>query len=350
MASKCASLVLALVCLQVSASVNDANCLVQSRKDVQLQHHTALNPSFSGLPKGLHLELPSALRELTKQFPSTMGTMPMSMPNMSMEDMMAVGMEVLGLFRNKTLEDLMFEGLRNMSTGLLAYSEHLYKDSTNLSVVAANTTNKAEVLAAVGDYLVKQSQALAQMAADVAVDARHFMRLLPPGKLRNMSEPMLQMTGSLTKEQVSSTVHDLVMLPLIKSLISDEATFCAKFQPMGANLTAASSFLTKQAPGQLEQLKGMLPQASGMIEGFAPDVAPKVAKFLNATMATLTNVTTAFQLSVPKAASVLADVAETRLGCDSVSDLSDRSIAASLRAKRLGFVAAVGAAMWVLAA
>mmetsp|Transcript_51745 Transcript_51745/g.160480 ORF Transcript_51745/g.160480 Transcript_51745/m.160480 type:complete len:350 (-) Transcript_51745:85-1134(-) len=341
-------IVLGFASVRSWALVSDESCLVQSQGGAALQHHVALGPGAPDLTKGSPAQMLASVRSAAKQLPFDISGL--SGGDFSMDQMMDFGMEFLALLKNNTIADLMSEGGRNMTRGLLAYSEDLAGATRNLSAAVKAATSKAAVLGALQDFFLSQDQRFAGMAADLAVDPRRFVQALPAGGLLgNATKPMMQMMEGMTKEQVSAFVFSF-MRPKTDKIFRNETAFCGNFRPLYSNMSAAADFMTTKAPAALEGLKAMLPQVVPMVEGFAPEAAPRVSRMLNETVAGMEEVVAAFSRTLPLTIGTLDEVSGDRLGCRLGRPDIHPSSAAPLA--KVGFAGAVAAATvaWALAA
>jgi len=346
MAIRSACLVLALAYLQVAASVSDESCLVQSQKDVLFHRQEALSPNVKMMEELVHLDPPPIVVTFARQL-----QIPTDMPNVSAEDMMALGLEALALFRNETAVNSLYAGLFSVVQGLVTYSESLLQGTQNLSLVAANASSRAEVLTLLKDFFVIRSEEIADMTAKALLNPGNFIRHLPDGKLKDMLEPAEKATGWLKHDDVAWAILHNTLLPAVSNLTHDEAAFCVKFRPLQGNISQSALFLANDAPVQLRHAEAALPQIKLMVEAStAADVSDEFMKFANATLQAMGTVTASFQKSTPVVDSVLTELAEKGMGCAPAADApSDHSAAALRAAWRLGS-AAVAAALWVLAA
>lgn len=360
MSVKRVCLALGLVCLQATAaSVNDENCLVQSQRDVVSKRQDALTPDLpSMLASFKHVDL-SGLKHLLKQFPMPSGGatpgMPAGMPpgmeqmgNFSMTDMMNYAMEFLKLLKDDKVVDVMFEGIKNVSAGLLATSHVILVSAKKLDKAVDNSTKPEEVLDALKVFMTSLVKEVTDSAANITINSRKFWALVPAdNKLKKMAQPMLDMMENATKSDVTTLITSMAD-GAVAQLTTDKTNYCNMYAGIQGNLTVAKKFLEEEGSTTVESAKAMLPQVLPMLQGFAPDVAPTVMELINATFKVMEVVIASAQESIPAAVDAITKASKDKLHCAVL--VSDDQSGAPLRA-RFGLAAALAAAVaWMTAA
>lgn len=342
-------LVLGLLCLQAVARVDDENCLVQSKRDVVSKPELALEPDSPLMP-ALHLGL-ARVQQLAKQLPSPMGTplgrLPGPLGNLTVEELVAYGVEFLELLKDPTIVGILLEGLHNTSMGLLGISANLLTDAKTLDQAMETAANESQVLKAIEAFLLNLEEGAVQTLANITLDGRKFWDKVPSdNRVKKMLQPVLTVAFNSTKKQVSDTLMS-AMTTTNYVILKDRGTFCAIVNPILGNLSEASQFLTQEGSGVTDSYRKAMPRVIPLLEGFAPDVAPTVLQVVNASLDALAELIASAQESVPAASAALSKASYGALHCPR---LGVRSGAPLLRA-RFGIAAALAAAAaWMLAA
>jgi len=345
MAGARACVLLSLALFGAARAVSDESCLVQSHRDVTVQGPDALKPEAPAQHPEALVQLHAKLHEVRRQLPFDL---PAGM-NVSMEQLMSVGMEFLSLFKNDTIVAVMEEGMRNISKGLLTYGKQLDHAIELLRSDVENATDVMDVWKAMYNYVSAQNVWFAGMTSDVLLDPRKLVSVLPVGSaLRNMSMPVVEAGKALTKDIINGYLLHEMIQPTIDLFKHD---FCGKFEPVVVNLNKMANFLTMHSADTMQDMRNMLPQVLPMIEGFSPEAAPKFSKMMNSSMAGMEEVMDAYAVTLPHAVTVLREVIDGRLGCACGAQMAQTGAAAPAGARRgLVLAAVAAAAAWIFAA
>eukprot|EP00421_Protoceratium_reticulatum_P016570 CAMPEP_0168378382 /NCGR_PEP_ID=MMETSP0228-20121227/11309_1 /TAXON_ID=133427 /ORGANISM="Protoceratium reticulatum, Strain CCCM 535 (=CCMP 1889)" /LENGTH=311 /DNA_ID=CAMNT_0008391401 /DNA_START=64 /DNA_END=996 /DNA_ORIENTATION=+ len=298
-----ASLVFAFLCGGALAGPVDQSSMLQS--DVQVHDMSEGSLAVSEPPKGLALKTLMDLYSKTKQLP--MGMIP---ANVSMEDMMKLGNDVLTAFTNRTFVAAVMEVIQDIANT----SERLNKDTRdNLASLATTVANSSdpEVFDLVIGFFEQvndtESWMMGQMASTLTKITNAFpfpqdLKMLPLGD------------GGLSAILPSHGV--LGAGNFLKVLASDSSSVCHRLSTVVKNLTSARETMEKDTAPILDQLLPMIPTLEPMLAGLAPDAAPAIMRAINATATVIPGAIADLEETLVSTIELMNSVSAARLDCD----------------------------------
>jgi len=328
-----AGVIFSLLTVQAAATVSDGSCLLQAHADVAQQQQVASEQSTQS---GLMGELVNTLRTASEQIPLPLMGGAGAGKGMFSQDLMAMGLELLGLFQNKSVVGMMKKDMRAVTTGLYTETRRLGSGATALAAAAANATSQDEVLDLLKGYFQSYVHEMATMAANATVASRSLTNELPPKtKLRRVARPV-EAIGLFGKAQIAGIIENFVLQSSEEDFASAD-NFCAKFEPVQGNLTRTAEFLKKNSTGLVEKLRAVLPKVYPLLLAFSPEAAGTVFWFANTTLDDVAPVLLAAKEEVPAVATALHQVTTRHLGC---SFKTTQSVASPLARRGLSLLLA----------
>eukprot|EP00408_Alexandrium_pacificum_P056569 CAMPEP_0171170692 /NCGR_PEP_ID=MMETSP0790-20130122/8840_1 /TAXON_ID=2925 /ORGANISM="Alexandrium catenella, Strain OF101" /LENGTH=356 /DNA_ID=CAMNT_0011635537 /DNA_START=62 /DNA_END=1132 /DNA_ORIENTATION=- len=341
---------LVFACCQVTLSaapINDQFSLIQRRGSEEI----ALNVPLTHVAAVMH-EAISELAGLEKSFRPFFRHMlrrnGTAMDNYTIEEYTAFipwVMEFLSFFKNDTILQFMYAGVRNITDGFgnhsvnLAFSaRELYEDTKNSSVLGMNG-----VFQRVKSFFTNHEQAFAVVIAQGILALRDILRVLPPGHFQNATVPVLSALEEVTVQEASTYIFDQLLWPATEKYFDNRTTFCNDFQEAYFNLSDIDKFMDDNSHKFRQLGKSAINDMSGLLAAYAPDVAPEVVAFSNISISSFSDVFESWNISLHLTKDALYEVGTYRLDCHWVRPEESGAVGSRLG---LGLLVALAVAAW----
>uniref|UniRef100_A0A7S2J201 Plastid lipid-associated protein/fibrillin conserved domain-containing protein n=1 Tax=Alexandrium andersonii TaxID=327968 RepID=A0A7S2J201_9DINO len=337
-------------CLTVvhAAPAGDEHCLVQSQllAAQQRQGAGALDPSSSN-PFDIP-EVPEELQRAWKQLKEWVAKQnhakrylqsakkdrqaPVGLPiptdmlpdslkpyfegNMTATELMAIMKEALGWFKDDVMVDAMMAMSGSMTKRCLRAAEDMQKQGRSLELGISEARNQTEALAHLGAFLTFEGRLYAESMTGLQSDLTTFGHAMPPGHMKDLMNPVLEMVEGLSPREVFSGLWAAFGVLDLQNVISDENEFCKRLRPyyeeeflphMSTLFSSSDSMLTS-----MEAIESNM----GMLNVFAPDAKPRVQKMVDDSKAKMHQIAAALKKPVPGATHLFVEAVNSRFHCN----------------------------------